>query len=232
MSVADELAHTIKHLVEQQTQTRKPFAYGHIATYNQTTGTCRVVFPSIRNEDGTPTMSADMPLGTAWSAPGGKSYGMQICPYGGATLENPTAGEQVVVSILESKYGVHFAASLSFNQSAAPPRTDLLPGEMVMQGEMGSFARFHQNGDLEFNAQGKVIVNCTGDATVTAMGVATIVATAIKLTAALADTLRFLCTEVFYTWATTHTHTVSGSSTGEPVETPPVHSLTSVVQAE
>lgn len=149
---ADELTHTLKHIVEQQVSDRKPFAYAHIATYDPKTGAVKVIYPSIRNEDGTPTMSPWMPLSTAWAGPSGKSYGFQYAPYGGASLEEPTAGEQVIVDIIDSVYGTSFAASLVFNAKAPPPRADLLPGEFVFQNDLGSVLRFHQIGDIEINS--------------------------------------------------------------------------------
>lgn len=232
MSGADELHHTIKQIARQELASRQPFAYGHIATYDPTTGSVKVVYPSVRNEDGTPTMSPWMPLSTGWSGPTGQAFGIQYVPVGGASLEDPTAGEQVLVSIIDSENGAAVGASICFNQAAPPPRNDLLPGELAIQTGAATFVRFHKNGDIEINTSGptpaNTIINCQ-NATITATGVVNIFATAIKLAASLSATVQALCTAAFEAWAATHEHAALNAP---PTAAPPGNSLTTIVTAE
>lgn len=216
----DELTHVLKQLVTQETGGRGNHVYGHIGTYNIQNGTVKVVFPSFRNEDGTPTMSAWIPLSTGWAGPTGTSFGMQYHPIGGASLENPTAGEQVLVTLLDQDYGTAVSAALCFNSSSPPPRQDILPGELVIQGQMGGFIRWHANGDMEINSEKNV--------TIIADGVVNLIAPLVNIMKAIGDTVQFLCTKAFYDWAASHTH----PDVGPPDTDPPTDSLTTVAKAE
>lgn len=153
MSEATELAAQIKHLVDQQTQGQKPFVYGHIASYDPAQHRVTVILPSIRNEDGTPVLTGWMPLGTIWAGTKGQNpLGIQVAPFGGASFENPTDGEQVIVQVIERTYGVMVVASMLFNEVASAPDQFILPGECVIQSPSGSFLKFQANGEIAVHA--------------------------------------------------------------------------------
>jgi hypothetical protein len=157
MNPADELAHQIKHAATQQAETYRPDVYGHVSSYDPATHRVRLVIPSLGDGDGNYVLTGWMPLGTIAA---GNGWGVQIAPMGGASVQNPTAGEKCKISIIERNYGVALCAEMCFDQVYTPPFTDLQPGEIGMQAASGSFLRFHASGQVELNLP-------TGDLTAT-----------------------------------------------------------------
>jgi hypothetical protein len=187
MNPADELAHQMKHIAAQQAETYRPDVYGHVASYDPGTHRVRLVIPSLGDGDGNYVLTGWMPLGTIMA---GSGWGVQIAPQGGASVQNPTAGEKCKVSIIERNYGVAVCAEMCFDQVFLPPFPGLQPGEIGVQSLAGSFLHFHASGEVELNlptgdltaivAQGNINATANqGDVNVTAaQGNATVAATA------------------------------------------------------
>ena len=178
MSDADELLHQIKYAAAQQSDQHRPDVYGHVANYDPATHRVRLIIPSLTDGDGNYVPTSWMPLGTIMA---GNAWGYQAAPMGGATAQNPTAGEKCKVTLLERNYGVTVCAEMAFDQVYVPPFTDLQPGEIAIQAQSKSFLRFHTNGQVEVNlpigdltatvAQGNCNVTAAaGNATVAAPG--------------------------------------------------------------
>ena len=142
----EEILHLIKQAVQQQVGDYRPFVYGHVASYDPARHRVKVIVPTLRDENDVPVLSPWMPLGTLGV---GAGYGIQVAPKGGATFENPTAGEQVIIKMLDPDTGTAMCAHLQFNEVMAPPFTDLKGGEVGIKQPSGSFLRMHENGDIE-----------------------------------------------------------------------------------
>lgn len=186
----DELAHLLKQQAAMQTGDFRPLVWGHISSYDPATSRVKAIIPSLRDGDTSPTETGWMPL---MSASVGAGFGLQIAPFGGATLESPTAGEQCLVGLFGGLRGVASTTAvclgMTFNAPNQPPDEELSPplqpGEVVLRQKSGTFIRLSANGDLEVvstndvnvTVQGTVVANVTGDATVTVEGDATITAT-------------------------------------------------------
>lgn len=176
--MGDQISHLIKqHVADALSGYEADHIYGHIASYDPALHRVRVVIPSRRDDDGNPVLTPWMPLGTMGL---GQNGGVQYHPFAGATQENPTAGEQCIVSVLDRQRGTVVASCLFFNGGDLPPSQSLptskpsQPGEYLIRHTSGSLIRLHANGDVEVNAAGKLIANSVGDATVHAQGQATV----------------------------------------------------------
>jgi hypothetical protein len=175
MNGGDELAHQVKHASSQQAEAYRPAVYGHVASYDPLTHRVKLVIPSLGDGDGNYVLTGWMPLGTIAA---GNGWGVQIAPMGGASIQNPTAGEKCKISIMERNYGVTVCAEMCFDQVYPPPFPNLQPGEIAIQAASGSFLRFHASGEVEISvAAGGLIVSTTdgsGVAMTVAQGDATI----------------------------------------------------------
>lgn len=180
----DQFMHLLKQGAQQQTQEIRPFVFGHIANVDPTTSRIRAVLPTLRGDDGTPVLTPWMKLGTIFS---GNGYGFQVAPKGGASLENPTAGEQVLVSIVDSGSGVTLSAVMTFSDAQPPPFPDLVGGECGLMADGGSFVKLKADKSITIDTStgnGNVIVNAgTGKTTVNADEVDVVAATKVKVTA-------------------------------------------------
>lgn len=173
----DELLHAIKAIVLQVMQEQRPFVYAHISNWDPVAHAVRVVVPSIRDElTGEPLVSGWLPLGTQQA---GSGVGIQVAPVGGASLADPTAGEQCLVAVNERGTGVASVVSLFFNnKSLAPSSTlvdphsgdpsPLLAGEMVATSN-GITVRWRSDQTFEVTA-GRVDVTTSGDVDLTVKG--------------------------------------------------------------
>ena len=172
--LADELMHTIKQLVAQALVDQRPFVYGHISSYDPNGHRVKCIIPSMTDENGVPLLSPWMPMG---SLSAGAGYGVQVIYQGGATAQNPTGGEQVLVGLFDRARGVSAVPALFFNNENQPPATNLpsgaspaVPGDVLISNPSGSLLRLHANGDLEYIGTGKVIITTTGNVNVTTQG--------------------------------------------------------------
>lgn len=249
--IGDELSHIIKQHVSQAMVDQRPFVYGHIANYDPATHRVRCIIPSMVDDNGTPLLTPWMPMASQSAGPSGQpGYGSQIIYQGGATAQNPTDGEQVIIGLFDRHRGVAAALGTCFNEQSPPPAANLPDGAApteagdVLLANPKSLIRIRANGDIEVWGSAKLIANITGDtdiaiggnaavsitgsATVTSGGAATLVAPLIQLTKAAGNALMSFCTTAFHDWAATHIH-----GTGPPPSTqPPPTGLTSVVQGE
>lgn len=212
----DQIAHLIKQLGGQQDRDQRYFVYAHIANYDPASHRVRCIVPSWRDEDtGTPVTTPWIPLGTL--AAGGML--VQFAPKTGATVDNPTGGEQVVIQLFDRARGTSAVACQLYNNAIQPPSgklsTPLQGGEGVMyHQDSGTFIRFHANGDVEINVLGQTTVNSKGDvnvstqghALVTAKHTATVTSPSIKLQGADGDTLHKLVMDTFQAVYNSHTH--------------------------
>ena len=149
MQAADEFLHNMKMASAQQSNDYAPFVYGHIANYDPKTHRVRVVLPSVRNEDDTPVLTGWMALGSPMA---GAGWGIQIAPAGGASQNNPTAGELVAVMRFDRNLGVGVVASLLWNQVNTPPGTSLNPGEILIQSKGGASIKLDKSGNVAVQA--------------------------------------------------------------------------------
>jgi hypothetical protein len=191
---ADQFGHMLRHVATQGGDVT-PFRYGHIASYDPTQHRVRCIIPSMTDQDGTPLLSPWMPMGTLSA---GSGYGVQVIYAGGATVENPTAGEQVLIAFFDKQRGVAAVPCLFHNTTAKPPATDLpttadgysagadaaVPGDIIIAappataGGANSFVRIRQSGQIQIWSAGQVSADIvggltatvnTGDATVTVL---------------------------------------------------------------
>lgn len=176
----DEFVHMLKMAANQASDVT-PFRYGHISSYDPTTHRVRCIIPSMTDQDGNPMLSGWMPMGTM-SAGGG--YGVQVIYKGGATAQNPTAGEQVLIAVFDRQRGVAAVPCMFFGGGLVPPNGDLpqqsdgfassasvgAPGDIIISappaqaGGANSVIRLRQNGDIEIWAAGRLNANVVGDA--------------------------------------------------------------------
>jgi phage baseplate assembly protein gpV len=167
--MADELVHVIKNLVLQEVREIRPFVYAHVASYDNVAHAVKVVVPSMRDD------MTNEPLVSGWlnmpTHQSGSGTGVQIAPVGGASIQDPTAGEQALVALNDRGTGVASVIALYFNNKFEAPSpklaSPLLPGEMVAYSN-GVLVRWHQNGDLEIATTGKVNITTQGDTNITA----------------------------------------------------------------
>lgn len=162
--IGDELVHVIKNLVQQEMREIRPFVYAHVSNYDPTHHAVRVVVPSLRDElTDEPVVSGWLPLG---SLQVGDGYGIQVAPAGGASVTNPTGGEQCLVALNERTHGVAAIISMFYTGAQLAPGPALSPplqaGEMVMVSN-GSIIRWHKDKSLEITCYGTLNVNVHDD---------------------------------------------------------------------
>lgn len=189
MQAIDELLHNIKMAGQQQDGDYAPFVYGHIANYDPKTHRVRVLLASVRNEDDVPVLTGWMTLGGV----GGNGWGMQIAPMGGATVDNPTSGELVLVQRIDRGFGVQAVACMVWNQVNVPPFPELQGGEVGIKCANGASLVLDKqsnftisgaanvsvtgSGNLAMNVEGTANIQSTGNLTVGSSGTCTLNAT-------------------------------------------------------
>lgn len=230
MMEGDELVHLIRHVVAQAQHAHRPFIFGHIASYDPAGHRVRCIIPSMQDDQGQPLLSPWMPMGTLSAGPG---YGIQVVYRGGATIENPTGGEQVLIGRFDQAYGVTAAPALHYNNNSLPPATNLpsgappaSPGDILVSNPSGTLLRVHANGDYEVWGTGNLIATVAGNATITVKGTASIFAAAIRLGKAAGDTLQSLCMNAFRTVFNSHVHGSSGPPSPQADSTTVTSTLT------
>ena len=237
----DEVLHRVKQASSQQEPGFGSSTRGYVASYDPNRHAVRVYLPTLRDENDTPVLTDWIPISGPWV---GRNFGFQWIPEQGATEENPTLGEPVLVHILDQQRGILVAGGFFYHDSMQPPATNpaltskLQPSEGVLMHKTGTYVRFYSNGNVEINSTDQLIVNTQGNVTVTAggnvkvqtSGLVQVFAGTIQLASSAMSTLFQLCTNVFFSWSISHTH-----GTGPPPNNPPspqAGSLTRVVTAE
>jgi hypothetical protein len=177
MGWADEILHQIKHAAEQQTGNYRPWFFGHISSYDPAKHRVRVVIPSFADEGGNYVLSGWMPLGMI--------AGIQFAPKGGATAQNPTAGEPCVIGIMNEQYGSLYCASMIYNDVSTPAFTNLQPGEIGIKADSGSLIHLAADNSITIDTtanNGVVNINSgSGQMNVTTTGKTVIAAEEIDL---------------------------------------------------
>jgi len=213
MQAADEFLNNMKFAAHQQGGDYAPFAYGHVANYDPKTHRVRVVIVSSRNDDDVPTLSGWMTFGSF----GGMQYG----PMGGATTQNPTQGELVVVQRIDRGFGAQAVACLVWNQVNTPPFPELNPGEIGIKSPAGgSTILMDKNGNVTVTAPGNVTVNATGNLILQATSAAI---------SAVGGTVQKLVTAAMVAFFNSHTHPANNAP---PSQTMGNSELTSVLEAQ
>jgi hypothetical protein len=204
MRHADELAHQIKQTSQQQSEDYGPFVYGHIASYDPALHRVRCILPAMRDEGGNAILTGWMPLGTSMAGPG---IGFQYAPLGGATVQNPTAGELVKISRFDRTTGVGHIDGFMFNQVSSPPFPELAPGGLGIKTHAGSSLVMDQNGNVtvQAGAGGSISLGDVG------------------------GTLQKLVTQAMVEFFNTHTHPGNGDP---PSQTMGDAQLTTAVQGQ
>lgn len=219
----DELTHVIKQIVLQQMENSNSFWRGHISTYDPIGHKVRVIIPSLRDQFNNPVLSDWMPLGTQQA---GGGYGIQVAPKGGASANNPTAGEQVLVGVFSPNVGIAAVPCQFYTDQQLPPGAalqssakPLLGGEVVFQGPSGSYIRMHQDGLVEAYSP--------TDATLTAASKVVVNAPVVDIGAAAATFLALMNTNLI-TWLESHEHSNgnAGGNTGVPTTSVPADAST------
>ena len=219
MQEVDEFLHLMKLGSQQQSGDYAPFAYGHIANYDPATHRVKVLLVSTRNDDDVPTLSGWMTLGGM----GGNGWGIQIAPKGGASVNNPTAGELVVVQRLDRGFGAQAVACMVWNQVNLPPFPALAPGAVGIQS-VGSSG----GASIVLDPEGNCTINTHGNVTITAVGNMVLQAASIALQMA-GGTLQKLVTSAFMALFNEHTHPGNGDPPDQQMTNA---QLTATVQAE
>ena len=214
----EELIHLVKQFSGQQSNSYKPTLYGHIANYDSKLHRVRLLFPSLSDGNGGYVLSAWIPLGSIAS---GAGYGVQYIPYGGSTQENPTAGEQCTVQLLDHNRGVAATPTMFYNEAAPPPSAagNFSPGDLILATKGGASLVLKGNGSaINIIGPSGSIINVTApEVNIGANG----------------ETLHALVTAIAWTYLTTHVHTNGngGGDTGPPVNVPTSEVLTTTLQA-
>jgi hypothetical protein len=110
----------------------------------------RLIVPSLRDDGGTPILTPWMPLLTLHV---GNGFGVQWAPYGGATFENPTAGEQMLIHVIERTQGISLAAAPAYNQQMQPPFAQMNAGDFAVKAPSGDYVYLPANGQVQVNSQ-------------------------------------------------------------------------------
>jgi hypothetical protein len=150
----DEFAHLVRQLAGQQQVEFRPLIYGHVSGYDSATHRIKVIIPGMRDDDASPVESPWMPL---CSVGVGAGYGLQIAPIGGATINNPTGGEQVIIGVFGHSAGGIICAALGMTWNLAQQApSGLAGGEAILKHPSGSYIKTHTNGDVSTLAQGNI----------------------------------------------------------------------------
>ena len=171
---ADDLAPLIKQICRQEMETTSNVVFGHVASYDATTHRARWIIPSNADGDGGYVLTGWAPLGAAFASSG---FGIQIAPKGGATFDNPTAGELCVLHFIDRANGVIAGGSMLFNQTIAVPDATLQPGEIMIKSEAGAQLKLDNQGNAALTTPKDLTAAVTGNLNATVQGTAAITST-------------------------------------------------------
>lgn len=166
----DEFMHLMMQRARQEFDV-KLLAWGHICNYDPDAHAVKVLIPTFVSSDGQMMVTPWMPLGTPWA---GNGYGLQVAPKGSATPDDLTAGELVLILMIEQEQGPSVVATM-FYADQLPPPSQLLPegaelkrGEALVRHESGSVIYLREGGQVEVAAASQLdmvapIVNIAGN---------------------------------------------------------------------
>lgn len=188
MSNLNEFAHLVMQSAQQQISEMRLLFFGHIANYDPKTHSAQVVIPTLRNANGVAILTPYLQLGTIWA---GNNFGVQVAPYGGATPENPTQGEQCIVDCMFKKNNLMASSVMLFNVINQPPGadirnyTELQSGECIIVQKSGSYIYFKENGSIILdvlqenssdNTSGNIVLNAVNEIQINAQVKVTVTA--------------------------------------------------------
>jgi hypothetical protein len=138
---------------------------GQVSGVDPTTNRIKVVIPSWTNDNTTYMESGWIPLGTPVA---GNRYGIQLLPFGQATVKDPLAQknsqngntpmtEQVLVHVLGTKRGLYIQSVQMFNQVDIPPsgyqddisNVKASNGEWLLKHSTGSYLYFANDNTVD-----------------------------------------------------------------------------------
>lgn len=134
MNGAGDIVHEILRQSNQQMQDMELAFDGHISTYDVATNMAKVIVPVLGVDDDGDNSSGggQSSWETNWipvAAPFvGNNFGIQYCFKGGATAENPAAGEPVIVIKQNRENGHMYCIPSNYNKQMVPPGAGISTG--------------------------------------------------------------------------------------------------------
>jgi hypothetical protein len=155
----------------EQTQQQVFFLMANVAAYDPATNSIKAVIANYTNDsEGQCMQTGWVKLNTPWN---GMNFGMQVGPYGGGTIDNPTGDaegggeqevfpEQVVLLVIGRESTFYVAGAFLFNNILTPPgnaetltddfgnvqRTQFVSGECIIRHSSGSYIYLKQDGSI------------------------------------------------------------------------------------
>ncbi len=232
----DEFIHTVMHAAELQAGNRAALVLtAFVMSYDPRTNRVKCIVP------GYAEMTTGQMLQTGWISLGSiaasNGWGIQAAPFGGATQDNPSAGEQITLQILNTGNGSYVASVMTWNAKSAVPLPTIAAGEMYMRDAKGNSVYFKSDGSLNIsgvdtvNVSGASTVNIVGSAgvNVSSSSVVNVTAPSINLGAS-GQSLMALVTSAFSSLFNGHTHPTPGGTSGAPNQQMGAGELTSTVK--
>ncbi len=174
MTDGSEVHHVGMQMAQQQAQEVHAFYLGQVSVYDPKTHRAKVVFATFVNKDGKFMETGWLQVATLWA---GLNFGMQLCPIGGATIEDLSKGEQVLVDVVYRNNTLYALGCFLYNQvdtapgakvpGLKPDGTDdyeLKPGEALFKHKTGSLDAKLNDGSIHIVAQDKPNDKKDGDA--------------------------------------------------------------------
>jgi hypothetical protein len=147
-------------------------AFGHITQYLPKLHAVQVLIPQYCDPElGLTYETGPIQLGTIAA---GNGFGYAYAPFGGATLQNPEAGEECAILIIQRNDGVMLCANLLYNDKMQSPGSGLVqasnyltddelhgmtsdpdglmqlqPGESLIRVKPGSFLKWYADGSVQ-----------------------------------------------------------------------------------
>lgn len=222
----DELVHNLMHTAQQQVGTPVVCIPAHIAAYDPRTNMVTCLIPHYYSvEAGENIVTGYIPLATIAAGPG---IGMQYAPFGGSTQQNPTAGEQVWLLMINSEINLYICAVMTWNNVKAPPNPGINAGELCYIDHFGNQVYLQSGGTLLVSGGSTVNVNAP---TINATGETVNVTADNIYLGSQGETLQTLVTQAFQALFNEHTHPAPNGETGVPNQQMTSEQLTTVVKA-
>jgi hypothetical protein len=136
---ADELVHLIRQAAGQSQHDYRPFVYGHIASYDPERHRVRCIVPSMSEEDGSPTLTPWMPMGT-------------LATGTGAT---PVQAGAIIISSPASETG---GEANTFVRVKGTGEVEIYGAKTLTVNVLGQIDLNCNNGDVNLTAKGNVVV--------------------------------------------------------------------------
>jgi hypothetical protein len=158
----------------EQTQAQVFFYMGNVSAYDPATNRIKCVIGNFTNDGNKCMETGFIQLFTPWN---GVNFGMQVGPYGGGTVTNPTGSaddgqdqtvfpEQVLVMVVGRESTFYVAGAFLFNNVLTPPgnaqtitddfgnvtRTIFQSGECVIRHSSGTYIFLRQDGSITVQA--------------------------------------------------------------------------------